>query len=118
MTRETDPIRPTDPVDALDQALAELSAAAPPPSEALMARVRMDARILQAQAHSSRPRSLLQALRESVLPFGGWGGATALAASALLGLLVGYTGVEEASVWLAPGTDDVVDPLAAFLFEG
>ncbi|MEM9429965.1 MAG: hypothetical protein AAGA32_10760 [Pseudomonadota bacterium] len=118
MTRKTDPIRPTDPDDALHRALAELAAAAPPPSEALMARVRSDAQALQVKTRSTRFQSVFHLLRESFAPFGGLSGATALAASALFGLLVGYTGVEEATVWLAPGAGAVDDPLTAFLAEG
>lgn len=98
--------------DALAQGFAELRRDTPAPSAALMGRLVVDAKAAQ------RPRGLARlgtVLRGAFYQIGGMQGGAALAASAVLGIWLGYAQPVTLSSTIDTGSDTATaDPLAMF----
>ncbi len=104
-----------------EDAFAAIREATPTPSPDLMARVLADAAAVQAAGRKPGLRDWVRKrLDELASVLGGWQGAGALAASALLGVWIGYSGIGATTLWTGDLQLEAADedPFAAFLLEG
>ncbi|MEO0387688.1 MAG: hypothetical protein AAF281_09175 [Pseudomonadota bacterium] len=115
------PLSPREDLE-LEAGFSALRRTAPRPSDALYARVLADAAMVQGQARQPGLGARLAAAWRTIGPaFGGWQGAGAVAASAVLGIMVGYSAADEATLWYAGAAvyeGGLDDPLALLPVEG
>ena len=91
--------------DGFDALFGAAKSADPVPSADLMARILADARDVQAVPVQSMPRVAPRRFGDVWADlFGGWAGATALAACVCLGMIVGFTS-PDAVLSYVPGAD-------------